>query len=506
MHNGLWDRLVSARCSALGLAVFRIAYGLVLLGQVGQMLYFHRLIFDPVAYVIRSENQLEFALAAWLVAISCLVLGWQTRAACTVNYVLSLVTFSTFDSFEYHVDHIFIGVNFLLLWIPVSRRLSLDAVLTAKHNMSAVAVDQSVPVFYYHALLVLGVGLVYFDSFFWKIDQQIWREGLGVWLPMSLPHDTWLSPELLTPLLNCRELMVAVNYATLALEASFLFLMWFRSTRLLLLVVGGLLHIGIFFAFPIPWFALTMLALYVLLIPPEWLERLLQWAQRGSHRPERFFVGESARDSIATDVSFRPIEAGLGDRLGMRVAVAVVLLATGIQSWLIAGTPSVSAITGSSLPRMGRTLQECAHGFLGLCSHGVFIDHHFEGYDHLIAVAYVHSDGRLDWLPMTQPDGQAGWYATGRQWAKWGFRGCGPYLCPQVLSRTLQQFTAFWAHKNEVDLKNAQFRILVKKYDACEGWEPDYLKRQCEKPWLPAGNVQWNQGQFAYLVDDIERM
>ncbi len=71
---------------------------------------------------------------------------------------------------------------------------------------------------------------------------------------MSLPHNTWLSPELLTRLLNRESFIWWASFIALVLEGSFIFLMWIPRTRAILFIVGTSLHLGVLVAFPIPWF------------------------------------------------------------------------------------------------------------------------------------------------------------------------------------------------------------------------------------------------------------
>ncbi len=261
--------------SAVGLGVFRIAYGSVLLGEVLQLIYFRPLVFSEMPHLPLPEMRWEYVLWAWAAAVVCLILGLHTRIACVVNYVLTLVTLSTFQYYEYHADHIYIGLNLLLIFTPVERRLSLDAL---RRRMEAGTLpgdpppDTTVPRFHYDSLLFVGLALVYFDSFFWKLDQALWKGGLGVWLPMSLPHDTWFNVKLLNTLLNRQWLVNLLSDATLVFEGTFIGLMWLRAARPVLCLIGVAMHLSIFFAFPIPFFGLSLCAMYLLLAPPRWFE------------------------------------------------------------------------------------------------------------------------------------------------------------------------------------------------------------------------------------------
>ncbi len=129
-------------------------------------------------------------------------------------------------------------------------------------------------------------------------------------------------------------------------------------------------------------------------------------------------------------------------------------------------------------------MEPFAHAYFGICSHGVFLDYHFENYDHIVAVTYVEADGSETWLPLTRPSGQVGWYSTGRIWAKWAFRANAPFMWDEQLKSGLRDVTAFWAMKNGVPLADARFNVLVKKYDPRTGWQRNFLHNQRKSPGL----------------------
>jgi hypothetical protein len=250
-------------------------YTLVLICEVGQLFYLRHLVFDPVPYVVQTENSYTPILIAWLVVLVFLLFGLFTTTACVVNYVITLLTFSTFHGFEYHIDYIYTGINLLLIFVPLSERMSLDALRNQLSNpaeaLRGEPTKREVSVVFYDALILLGIALVYFDSVFYKWMSPMWSNGLGVWLPASLPQVAWMD---LTPLLDQKSLMLFLGYTTIVLETVFIFLMWWRRSRVVLLFIGLGLHLAIAFVFPIPWFGLAVSALYLLLVPPHWYENL----------------------------------------------------------------------------------------------------------------------------------------------------------------------------------------------------------------------------------------
>jgi hypothetical protein len=189
----------------------------------------------------------------------------------------------------------------------------------------------------------------------------------------------------------------------------------------------------------------------------------------------------------------------------LRFKYALVAACAIVQATLIVDVPYFRGtyMPSTTTPRWLTQTQRAFYGYAGICSHGVFLDSHFKDYDHIMAVTWVRPDGSEQWLPLTRANGQVGSYAMGRFWCKWVIRNNGPYMTSEQLKTTLRELTAFWARKNRVDLGDARFKVLVRRYDPCNGWQPDYLLRQVEKPWSQIGQVQWKKMEFSAEIADI---
>jgi predicted DCC family thiol-disulfide oxidoreductase YuxK len=259
--------ICNKKVDATGLAMFRIVYGLILFFEVLQTFYFRNLMFDPLPFIERSEINTAPALIIWLGVIILLILGAFTRTAAIINYLFTLIFISHLYSFEYHLDYTITGVNFIMIFLPVSKSFSIDRlILKLKKSTlrSHYSPSKEISSIFPYLILGLGVGLVYFDSVFYKLSSPMWLSGLGFWLPASLPFATYLD---LSFILNQKYIVLLMGYIVIAFEALFLFLIWFKRFHIGLLVIGLLLHIGILIAYPIPLFALGVAALYVLLLP-----------------------------------------------------------------------------------------------------------------------------------------------------------------------------------------------------------------------------------------------
>jgi hypothetical protein len=497
MVAGLADR----RESGVPLGVFRIAYGIVLFCEVAQMLYDAPLLEDPVPFFAPGEIRLTYILIAWLAALVLLMLGLFTRTAAIVSYVAGLCTTSIFTTFEYHVDYIITGTNLLMAIAPVGQRLSLDR-LRARRRAAAAGRPEwplEVSALYRLLFVFVGIAFVYFDSVFWKLGSPMWMSGLGVWLPASLPQAVWYD---YAPILDHEWLAKGLGYLTLAFEAVFIFVMWFAAAAIPLAIVGLGLHFGITAVFPIPWFGLLVAAIYLLVVPPWLYERI---AARLRPRAPRDPAREIAPPPPWVPLA-RPARLGLGALIAVLVAcqIAATVQAPVVRRWL---ARHVGPSAASSLAESGTILTRAfARPFFGITPHTVFLDFHFDGYNHVVAVVYDEPGGAEVWLPIIRPDGQVHWMTSGRLWVFWTFRAMAPSVNMSRLTDGVKRMTAFWMGKRGMLPLDARFRILVKRVDVPTQWEAGFLDRQKTRPWSDAGSVTWHNGEFHADIKDIENL
>ena len=480
-------QVLNETTSAGHLALFRIAYSLVLFCEVWELLRFRHLIFDPIPYIAPGEISFGPLLLAWMVAIAMLAVGFKTRIAAVANYCFTLTTFSTFSAFEYHIDYIYTATNLLLVFAPVANCLSIDAWLLTRRTgkRPSFAVGRV----YRDAILFCSVGLVYFDSVLYKFGSDIWQYGLGVWLPASYPHATW-NPNL-TWLLDNRSLVTALSHLTLLFELLFVFLFWFKRCHSILLIVGLGLHIGITAVFPIPWFGATMIAFYCLLLP----DRIVEWIAR-----------RTPQEQLTEEISDRHCRHSVTFIAAASLLFQIPSLVTSPTAFGIARGARLTA-AWAPFARLFTPYTKLARPFLGTTPHTVFLDFHFRGYDHELAILHIDPQSKKKtWLPLISESGTTRSYNTGRMWAYWSFRVCGPQLDTKTVRKGITRITAFWAIQHGLQLKGSRFQILVREYDRPLGWEPGFATRQLAKPWSVAGELEWhgNGTRFSFDNPDSE--
>tara|TARA_B100000925_G_scaffold66763_4_gene45635 strand:+ start:634 stop:2115 length:1482 start_codon:yes stop_codon:yes gene_type:complete len=483
-----------SQTSGIGLSLFRILFALVVFAEVCQIIYLEGLIFKNLPPFQVSETDPTFFLVAWLGVLVALAAGFHVKIAAICNYLLTLASLGTFTSFEYHLDYAIIGLSFLILFIPSYDPLSLDRFLYRKKR--AKTPNSSFPLGYNLLLLFLGAGIVYFDSIFHKIASPMWMAGLGMWQPASLPFAAGLD---LTPLLNQKWLMLSLGYLTLIFETVFLFLLPFRKTHAALVTIGFGLHVGIVLAFPIPCFGLGVAALYFLLIPDHWYLRLL----RKTEFAERYCDIEG--EVISQKHTRFPVNLKLG-----LTFVGVTLL---LQFFCLFESPTGRKFIAEKFPEKAQQIHNFSTSvigystpLLGIHPHGVFMDWHFSGYNHIVSVTHRSPDGVKTRLPLIDERGMPTGLNVGRFWVYYTFRVNAPNLNSQALAARLRDITIFWARKNSINLLDDTFEIMVKKVDSPSGWEKDFLRQQSKRPWQKAGELVWRNRQVSVTMKDIESL
>jgi len=157
---------------------------------------------------------------------------------------------------------------------------------------------------------------------------------------------------------------------------------------------------------------------------------------------------------------------------------------------------------GQRLEAFSNEVDGVALPLLGLTHHPVFMDNHFRWYTHIVSVVYIGKDGLEQRLPIIGEDGSPQHYIYGPNWVKWTFRVNSPTrINKDLLEEGIQDFTAFWAHKNRIKTENASFRIELKLIDMPKGFEADFLEKQRQKPWETLGQARWTQNEFSLELD-----
>ncbi|QBQ56082.1 DCC1-like thiol-disulfide oxidoreductase family protein [Nitrosococcus wardiae] len=269
---------------ALGLGVFRIFLGLIIFQEVVFLYYFRHLIFDPIPFLDVASPSIHFFLILWGSNALFLTVGYHTRFAAVVNYFFWVI-FTTFtpmwQDFDGGFDQFMIGSSFLLIFLPTERALSLDN-LKLKLKFSGLGLRYHPPgtvsVLSYYLPLAISLGLLYFDSATHKLFAEHWRNGLGGWLPSTMPY--YISAIDMTWMLNNEILQKFIGYSIIVFQFIFIFIFYFRPFRVPLMMMGAVFHSGIILSLNIYPFGFGMLIYYFLMVPFSWWRKLKESLQR----------------------------------------------------------------------------------------------------------------------------------------------------------------------------------------------------------------------------------
>ncbi|SCY38401.1 DCC1-like thiol-disulfide oxidoreductase family protein [Flavobacterium caeni] len=593
----LWDTKVDA----IGLSVFRMCYAAVLFCEVLQLFKFRNLIYDAEPFNYVGDFDVRYLFGFWFVIIAMLFLGLFTRVTTIVNYLFAVVVFSSAINFEYHVFYAYVGINFLMMFMPVSRVFSLDS-LIEKVKYTNIGrpykVDRKVLEINYLAPVFLGIALVYFDSVFRKVDSPMWMDGLGMWLPSSLPHVVWTDTSLV---LNQEWLVKFLGYLVVFFETIFIFLFWFKRFRVPFLLLGIFFHLGILIAYPIPWFALTAVVLYFLMVPNEfwlWISNKFKSKKQSfdfyydAECPlcnkvvviikhfdvlnkvrcitvQGYAANEPALKGIDEETLLINIHGvdqkgkvsvgydayiELTKHLGYTYPIALLLAVPGIShlgkrvyryvagnrlterctsenclmpefaqpvsetddflvkgwnqlnltkqfwKWLLVFALAVQLLFISVCPIIDRQINQTVVGkalnqangivhapvkkYLGLTPHPVFMYNiHFDGYNHIFKIVCKTNQKRV---PLLDDNGMVTHsYANGSMWVNHTFRTAAPVISAEKYEKAVSRYLRYFAHEN--GLHQSNYTIYVKEIETTDHWEHDFLHRQMEKPWKPAG-------------------
>lgn len=276
--------LFQQQAPVTGIGLFRLLFGLITLQEVLFLIYFNHLIFDPVPYMDVEFPMIVFFLWLWAAVAFCLTIGYRCQAVSIANYAfwLVFVNFTPMQrDFDGGFDLFMIGANFFLIFMPMDKAFAIDGLrkklATPFVHYSQYPASQVSRLAYYLPVIVC-LGFLYFDSAIHKMFAEHWRNGLGAWLPSSMPY--YISALDLSWLLDIEPLQKLIGYTIIAFQFSFLPLFHFRLLRPLYFLIGMGLHLGITLSFNIYPFGMGMLIFYTLMMPFSWYKRIGKWLRK----------------------------------------------------------------------------------------------------------------------------------------------------------------------------------------------------------------------------------
>lgn len=458
--------------SGVPFGLFRILFGACLSLDIAGLMVDAPFWFDPVPYGVSAGPWPRWILGGWLLAALSLTAGYRTRIAALCNYgfCVAVLGFGGMRyGYEYHPDGLYLLTSFGIIFLPVSARLSLDAMAVGKRSVSSLP----------FAFLACVASSIYLDSGLWKLSSELWVNGLGYWLPAVQPTDALVS---IPWTFENRWLAIALSHVTLAYELLFPALIWFRRLRWPLLAIGFGLHLGVATVIPLPFFGLLMCAILVGLIPSP---------------------VEPERSAAATSRPQRPVPLPRPLALAAVSGLTAAFLMCLAEPIAALRTRGLGASSGPNAtpwpakkPPVALAHQRAlvwSYRLFGIRSHPIFLDSAFADYT---------VDRRLVYVPNAPQEGGAAtdeghrFYPANRNrhYVSWHYRSVWPMLDRPSMQAKLIRFVRFHAHQSALDLTEGEVRLQRRPMRLpVEGWRPGQRSANLEQQWKDEATFEQNE-------------
>lgn len=233
--------------------------------------------------------------AVWGAAVLALLVGWRTRGAAVLNWLLTVWFLQRNPTFNNGGDEVYRLVSFYLVLAflvvpPAHRALSLDR----KRAVGAWDGPTTVPVWTLR-MVQIQVAVVYLVSGFWKVVGPPWWDGTALWIALANPSFSRFGAP------DGAWLRLPFTVATIAIawwELLFGALVASSRTRLPALAFGVCLHLGILVFMSIGIFPFAMLGCYPAFLSAAQLRRFADRISGGAARQPRADSSASAASAV----------------------------------------------------------------------------------------------------------------------------------------------------------------------------------------------------------------
>ena len=290
-----WNSFFFAEQSPIPIALFRVAYGIVVIATILLLRPDWLAWYGPHAWVsfatmhgiepgprlnlfaVIPQSDLWVRALFWffLASAACLTIGLLTRLNCVIVFIC-LASIQQRNLLILHGGDTFLRVaGFFLIFAPAGAALSADRLIRIWRAKEGVEIRPRRP--WAQRMIQFELALLYFAGFCWKIEGGSWVQGTALYYVYHLdelqrfPIPTWFFRPTILKL---------GTWLALALEFSLGVLIWIRELRYPLLAIGLLFHLSLEYSLNIPMFQWDVLSAYVLFIDAADLARAWNWISR----------------------------------------------------------------------------------------------------------------------------------------------------------------------------------------------------------------------------------
>ena len=272
-----WEELWFEQIPPHSVAVLRMVFGLLVLASVAGLMPVD--MFWSVDGLVPRSSDLRRLLVdrglhfdpGWLfiagivVSAAAMTVGYQTRLAVPATFA-GLALQKAWNHLPLSSAHVvLLSIVFCLMWTDSGRVLAVDSRRRASRGDTIPAW----PLW----LIRYQVVVIYASSGLWKLSYPAWRDGTAVYWALSLNafhRFPFGIPSEAAPLL------AVLTWSALLFELLFAVGVYFRRTRMVTLVAGVGLHVGLLVALELGPFSLVMIASYLAFIDPRVVKRLVE--------------------------------------------------------------------------------------------------------------------------------------------------------------------------------------------------------------------------------------
>ena len=238
--------------------------------------------FHTIFRWIRSPLGVKCALGALFVSGFCFTIGFYTRLASILLFVLVTSFHERNGEVLNAGDTVLRTQLFLFMFAPAGAAWSVDSLRRRQKKPGDQVADPLLVAPWAQRMMQLQVGIIYFVSAYAKWSGDLYRNGSAMYYIFGLIDFNVRGVE---KLMNYPVIYSTLTYFTLFVEIAIPFLMWFRAARPYAVVLGVGLHLWIMFAMTLPVFGILMVTTYISWFSEEELGEALAWIRKRFAKP-----------------------------------------------------------------------------------------------------------------------------------------------------------------------------------------------------------------------------
>lgn len=218
------------------------------------------------------DEWLRFAHTAMGVVLLLFFLGVATPVTSVLALVITISNSNRAPIANYGLDQI-LSLFILYLAIgPSGAYLSVDRLIKKfRTQLKRVEVKKSSRANLSLRLIQVHYCVIYFFAGTAKLQGDAWWNGQAMW--MTFANEEYQSLDM-TWLAHYPRFTEIMTHVTVIWELAFAFVIWNKSVRPFMLLIGAFMHLGIVFALGMPTFGLIMIFGYTAFLSPDFLVRV----------------------------------------------------------------------------------------------------------------------------------------------------------------------------------------------------------------------------------------